>query len=356
MALDLTLVIPCYREGTHIEHSFPELLSALHRSRLDFEVLFIDDCSPDDTASVVAELAPHMRFPVRFLRNECNSGPGYTQNRAIELARASVLLIMTDDVFMRPGALRAHLDYHRRYPEPEAAALGKVIQSPELRDTALMRNWDPFRFWLLESGQELPYYMFWACNVSCKTEFMREHGMFREHRGRAGAVAFEDLEVGYRLSRRGMALRYLDGAEALHYHPYTIDSGIARWYERGLNLDEFRNFVPDPVLTVYFHVLDRHTFAEYRAVLSGPNSFKGKERSFAWHMFRHLVQTAVLNRLTVALLWRPLIDAAERSPLAERLVNRSVYRAFFYYHFLRGVQDAYARFGFSDRVSAQSRH
>jgi glycosyltransferase involved in cell wall biosynthesis len=320
-----------------------------HLARQDFdcdrlELIVVDDASRDETPTVIGDLSPSLPFEVRFLRNDVNRGPGFTQNRGILEARAPILLIMTDDVLMMPGSVRAHVEFHLEHPEAESAALGKVVQSPELNGSALMRNWDPFRFWLLEEGMELPYYMFWACNVSCKLDFMRTHGMFREHRGRGGPVAFEDLEAGYRLAQHGMKLRYLGAAMGYHYHEYTFDQAVQRWYERGLNYDEFRSFVPDPLLTVYFHVLNRRTIAEYAKVLRGPNPFRGKERSFAWHAFRHLVRMLLLNRVTVPLVWKPLFRGAEKSRMVERLVNRDTYRAFFYYQFLRGVRDANRRY------------
>lgn len=308
-----------------------------------FELIIADDASPDDTAAVVERLAGEVSYDVTYLRNETNRGPGYTQNRGIERARAPLLMIMTDDVWLDRGAVRAHLDFHAAHPAREMAALGRVLQSPELDDSALMRKWDPFRFWLLEGVTELPFYMFWACNVSCKRALMNDAGLFREEKGRFGPVAFEDLEVGYRLAKQGMVLQYLPGATGYHFHKYTIDEAEARWYQRGLNYHSFRDLVPAPELTVYFHILNRHTFKEYREVLRGANPFHGSERSFSWHLFRHFVRLLLLNPLTAGPVWRNLFELAEKSPLCERLLTRQMYRAYFYYHFLRGVSDGYAR-------------
>jgi hypothetical protein len=120
---------------------------------------------------------------------------------------------------------------------------------------------------------------------------------------------------------------------------------ITRWYERGLNYGEFRRHAPLPELTVYFHVLDRHTVREYISVLRGPNSFRGRERSLAWHLVRHVGRMVTLNAVTARLLWRPLFDLAERSPHVARLVTPKMYRAFLYYHFLRGVRDGRRIYG-----------
>ena len=341
---ELSIVMATYNRVDTLRRT----LDYLAKQDLDpalFEVIIADDASPDNTQQVVEEMVTCLPYKFTYYRNNENRGPGFTQNRGIELACAPVVMIMTDDVFMEPHAVRAHLEYHQKHPEIEYAALGQVVESTELRDTALMRNWDPFRFSALEGAEKLPFYMFWACNISFKRELMVKHGMFREHRGRGGPVAFEDLEVGYRLSRHGMKLFYLPEAKAHHYHLYTIEQGIARWYERGLNFDEFRQYVPDPIMVVYFHVLNRHTLFEYKQALQGPNPFHGKEKSFAWHVIRELIRRLVLNRLTATLIWRRFLDAAEKSRFIERFATRQVYRMFFYYQFLRGVSDGYRRFG-----------
>jgi len=341
---ELSIVMATYNRAETIVKT----LNHLAKQDIDcsrFELIIVDDASPDNTPEVVEKMTPQMPYKITFIRNSENKGPGFTQNRGILEAKSALLLIMTDDVFMSPGAIRHHIEFHENFPGIEHAALGKVLQSPELRNSALMRKWDPFRFWLLDGADELPFYMFWACNVSCKREFMITHGMFLEHSGRGGPVAFEDLEVGYRLSQNGMNLHYLGDAMGHHYHEYTIDQGIQRWYERGLNFDEFRQYVPAPELLVYFHVLNRNTYRDYRRVLKGENNYAGKEGSFAWHLFRTFVQCILLNRVTARLIWGPLIKGAENSRFIEGLLSRQIYRAYFYYHFLRGVNDGYRLYG-----------
>ena len=342
-APQLSVVLSTYNRAATLrralEHLARQDLAATH-----FEVIVVDDGSPDDTRAVVAEFAAGAPFALTYRHHE-NHGPGYTQNRGIEAARAPLVLLMADDIFFAPHALRMHVDHHRRNPEPEVAVLGKVLQSPELDQSVFLSKWDPFRFRELEQVEELPPYRFWAMNISFKREFVCRHGMFREHRGRAGACALEDLELGCRLARHGLRLHYSRSALGYHYHVVTLDQAIARWYERGMNFGEFREYAPEPELTVFFHILDRHTVREYRSVLRASNAFRGIERSFAWHLVRHVARMVTLNALTARWLWRPLFDLAERSRGLAALVRPGMYRAFLYYHFLRGVRDGRRLYG-----------
>lgn len=304
-----------------------------------FEVIVIDDGSPDHTLQVVEDMRRHLPFPMVYMHHE-NQGPGYTQNRGIRAARAPILLLMADDIFFSPGALRAHVTMHHQHPAPEIAVLGKVLQSPELNHTVFLKHWDPFQMRKLEGQNELPYFMFWACNISVKRDFLLQHGLFREPKGRGGAAAHEDVELGYRLSQHGLRILYWHDAWAYHYHAYTLDQAINRYYQRGLNWDEFRTFVSDPEFLIASHLLTWHTLPEYIRALRGPNLLFAWEKSLAVHVLRCVVRTVLFNRLTVPVFWRPLLNRAERSTWLGALMHARVYSAFLFYHFARGVRDA----------------
>ena len=153
------------------------------------------------------------------------------------------------------------------------------------------------------------------------------------------------MEVGYRLSRHGLRLLFCEAALGYHHHVYTIDQAVRRYYDRGVNWGEFRRLVPEPQYLVYTHLLERDTWREYVAVLRGPNDLVGKDRYLAWHLLREAVRSIAMNRLTVTVVWRPLLALAERSGVAEALVNSKVYAAYLFYHFTRGVRDGKRQFG-----------
>jgi glycosyltransferase involved in cell wall biosynthesis len=339
----ISVVVTTYKRADILRRT----LDHLSRQDLEpakFEVIVSDDGSPDDTARVVKEFATLVPFAVRYLQLP-NVSPGHAENRGMEAARAPIVLLMADDICMTPPAVRKHLEFHEARPEPTVSVLGKIVQSPDLTESAFLRKWDPFRFNELEDRDELPPYRFGAANLSVKRDFVLKHGGFLERRGRAGAAALEDLELGYRLEPHGLCLCYSKEALAHHYHPTTLDIAALRWYERGLNYGEFRRHAKNPELTVYFHVLTLRTAGEYASVLTAPNSFRGSERSFAWHVVRHVIRVVLLNRATAALFWRPIFALAEKYPWIEARLTPKTYRAFLYYHFLRGVREGRRIYG-----------
>lgn len=302
-----------------------------------FEVIVVDDGSPDRTTEVVAELKEELPLQMSYMRHE-NHGPGYTQNQGLKVAKAPLVLLMADDIWLAPWALRAHLELHEKNPEPGVAVLGKVLQSEKLSGSVFLQHMDPFGFQDLVGRKELGWHMFWGCNISVKRAFLEEHGVFREHRGRGGAPAHEDVELGYRLKEHGLRILFSEEASGTHYHPYTLERAINRYYERGLNWGELKRFIPGPEIDVINHALTLKTLPEYARYLRGPNPLEGKEGSLGFQLLRHLVFVTAFNPLTEPLFWRPLIDKAESSPRIARLMSRQLYRAYLYYHFLRGVR------------------
>src|SRR5262249_21384302 len=73
--LDLSLVIPCYNEGEHLRTSVQTLIEVLDQTRLDYEVVFVDDASQDDTRAQIEDICGRYGR-CRFVFHERNRGRG----------------------------------------------------------------------------------------------------------------------------------------------------------------------------------------------------------------------------------------------------------------------------------------
>src|SRR5258708_1835501 len=73
--IDLSLVIPCYNEASHLEESAAELLRVLEQLRYNYEVVFVDDASRDETQEIIKGIC--RRSPTcRHIFHERNLGRG----------------------------------------------------------------------------------------------------------------------------------------------------------------------------------------------------------------------------------------------------------------------------------------
>jgi glycosyltransferase involved in cell wall biosynthesis len=100
----VTFVVPCYK----LAHLLPECIdSILSQTYRDFEILIMDDCSPDDTAEVARSFADPR---VKHIRNEPNLGHLRNYNKGIGIARGEYIwLISADDRIRTPQALERYV-------------------------------------------------------------------------------------------------------------------------------------------------------------------------------------------------------------------------------------------------------
>jgi GT2 family glycosyltransferase len=299
-----------------------------------YEVIVVDDGSPDDTGEMVREHIGKVPFRLTYLVHS-NRGPGASQNRGIMAASGEIVLLFPDDVQPTRSMLKSHLAFHQAHPDQSFTALGRVLQSEELPNTVFQQNWDPFKYWELDGATELPYWKFWACNISVKRDFLLRHGMFRELKG----AAHEDVELGYRLSQAGLRILYHPEALAYHYHVETLSSACRRAYERGLNWRFIDETVPDPQIHVKYHILNPGTFKHHIKTFQhlSESLLPPEDRNLPVLVFKQLLRSIVFNRLTVG-LWTRLMNSAEHNRAIAACMRPKMYRGVTAYHFLRGCR------------------
>ena len=95
----VSVCIPTYRGRATIG---PAIESVLAQSLTDFELIVIDDSSPDDTRAIVEGFADPR--PI-YVRNEHNLGPQGNWNRCLELARGKYFKLLPHDDRLHPHCL-----------------------------------------------------------------------------------------------------------------------------------------------------------------------------------------------------------------------------------------------------------
>jgi GT2 family glycosyltransferase len=90
----ISLCVPTYNRADLLVQCVSTLLE---QTAQDFEVVVVDDCSTDETTTVVGQFAGDPRF--RFFRNASNLGQQGNENRCLEVARGEYIAICHDDDF-----------------------------------------------------------------------------------------------------------------------------------------------------------------------------------------------------------------------------------------------------------------
>ena len=140
-----------------------------------------------------------------------------SRNYGIREAKGKLILFGDDDILPGPNLVAEHLAWHTKYPQACVGILGLVEWSPEVEPTPFM-DWLAeegfFEYGRLKAGEEAGFGCFYSCNLSLKTDFLRENGLFDED---FKAYGFEDTELGYRLEKKGLRLLYNPRAIGYHY-------------------------------------------------------------------------------------------------------------------------------------------
>ncbi len=222
----VSVIIPTYNRQKVLAKVLEGYL-ALASPHLVLELIVVDDGSTDGTESTVQEFSTRSVFPVRYLRQP-NKGPAAARNVGIREAHSSLLLFTDSDIIPKGDLVEQHINWHRKNPQIATAVLGYVTWPREIRATPFMRWYGEnqlFHFSHLRNKNDAGFRYFYTCNLSLKADFLRSYGQFDED---FKSAAYEDIELGYRLSKRGLQVLYNPEAIGYHYQFFSFNDACKK--------------------------------------------------------------------------------------------------------------------------------
>jgi len=184
---------------------------------VDAQLVVINDGSTDDTQNVLEQLMG--TIPRLEWRSTEHMGPAHARNIGLEIAKASIIFFTGDD--MSPGCdlLTGHIAAHEK--NDTVAIVGRIEWDPVCNPTKLMKLMAPngplFNYHKLVHAKERFHRFFYTANLSINTSVLDDIRFDERFHG----AAFEDAELGYRLIRRGITLRYKPDLCVYHHHHLT---------------------------------------------------------------------------------------------------------------------------------------
>jgi len=92
----LSVIIPAYKEGERIGRTLLEIEKYLSRRSFNYEVLVVDDGSPDNTSEIAGNYSAQVRN-LRVIKNGKNHGKGFVVRQGLLEARGDYRLFMDAD-------------------------------------------------------------------------------------------------------------------------------------------------------------------------------------------------------------------------------------------------------------------
>ena len=107
----VSIIMPAYNAEKTVVQAINSVTGQTFR---DFELIVIDDCSKDNTLSVIKKLAKEDERIV-LLRNEKNSGVSQTRNYGISMAQGELIAFLDSDDMWREDKLEKQLEIFEKY-------------------------------------------------------------------------------------------------------------------------------------------------------------------------------------------------------------------------------------------------
>jgi len=240
--LRISVVIPTYNRLDTLRYVIPALL-AQDIPAEQFEIIVADSESSDGTADFLRELSARTGpGRVRHVPG-AYSGRAAARNAGIAAARAPVILFTDADILASPQLLERHLAGHREANGKRVAVVGCELQVRSLDDQRAQRDRPETRKPLHKpSRTRISWLYFLTGNASARRDDLEAVGRFDES---FTGYGHEDLELGYRLEKHGVELRYEARAVNYHWHPVPYEEQVGRSELAGVSTVRFYRKHPD---------------------------------------------------------------------------------------------------------------
>src|SRR5438067_8321397 len=107
----VSVITPVYRGERFVAATIQSVLAQTYR---DWELVIVDDGSPDDSAGIIDGYLPHPQ--IRFIR-QANAGVAAARNTGIANARGEFVALLDQDDLWLPDKLERQLLYLNARPD-----------------------------------------------------------------------------------------------------------------------------------------------------------------------------------------------------------------------------------------------
>ncbi len=203
-----------------------------------FEVIVIDSSSTDGTVEFFKKYKPDFSF--KFI-TQANQGKAAARNRGVKEARGKYIIITDSDMIPDKSFIKEHLNALNQAEFP-CCFEGLTFNMSRLVYPVDNRYISPYIRKNYKNNSKLGWYYFLSGNVSLPKDLFLDAGGFDEDFKNYG---WEDIELGYRLSKKGVPLHYLKTAVNYHYHIVSYKDALIRNIDKGASAKVFLEKYPE---------------------------------------------------------------------------------------------------------------
>ena len=222
----VSIVIPIYGQLAYTLNCLDSL--SRHNSRYPFEVIVVDDRSPDES------YAHLQRVPwIRLLRNDTNQGFLKTCNLAVEQARGSYVVLLNNDTRVVEGWLDEMIESYDRFPRAGLVGSKLFFEDGSLQEAGgiIWRDGSAWNYGRNDDPAK-PEYCFArrvdyvsGCSISLPMTVWRDLGGFDEVFRPAYC---EDSDLAMRVREAGLEVWMQPLSRVIHYEGKTSGTDLTQ--------------------------------------------------------------------------------------------------------------------------------
>lgn len=244
----ITVIVPVYDTEAYIEKC---LRSIMGQTFKPIEILCVDDCSPDNSISILEKLAEEDKR-IRIIRHKTNTGLGGARNTGLREARGDWIASVDSDDYIDPGMMEAlYLGTEGGHFDVVVCGFESVSPEGEVLSThhQTVKNLNPI------PDNTNPFTIsnpsFW--NKLWRKSLYLENGIFFPHH-----IYYQDSATTPRIYSKAKSVNFIGGV----YYKYLIrlDSVTNKVSDKHL-MDKFREL--DVVKSYFIETGQYDTYAPF---------------------------------------------------------------------------------------------
>ena len=218
----VSVIIPTYNRSQMVCECIDSVLKSTFQ---DFEIVVVDDCSPDDTREKIAAAYGNEKR-LRYIRNEKNSYQAASRNNGAEIAQGDYMLFLDDDNKVHPDMIEELLSAFARHEDAGLVA-PLAIHQRSGKENLIWTLGSDFNRWTSQpcdkspnlelskfKSEEIDYPTTYSPNA-----FMVKASLYREVGGTDASFVqiYEESDLGWRIVENGYTAWIATRARTNHF-------------------------------------------------------------------------------------------------------------------------------------------
>lgn len=140
-----SVIVPIYKVAAYIAETVKSLLNQTFK---DFELILVDDGSPDQSANIVESLLSASDLDYQIIHTE-NKGVSAARNTGIEIAKGEYIIMVDGDDVLSSNFLAVYAELMKKYPEADVYSTSftvykenSVIEQPKIEKDIVLYTAD----------------------------------------------------------------------------------------------------------------------------------------------------------------------------------------------------------------------